>query len=188
MSSLSEKEVAQDIVLTDPPYYDAIPYSDLMDFFFVWQKRILGNLNSEFINIYSRTASPKWDSTAQDGELIQDESRHNGDKLRARKAYEDGMAQSFSRCFETLNESGRFVVVFANKEVAAWETLVAAMIRSGFVVTASWPIQTEMPSGLRIFNRASLSSSVWIVCRKRPTHTQAGWDANVLARMKQILF
>ena len=188
VSGLSEKEAAQDIVLTDPPYYDAIPYSDLMDFFFVWQKRILGNLNSEFINIYSRTASPKWDSIAQDGELIEDESRHNGDKVKARKAYEDGMAESFLRCFETLGESGRFVVVFANKEVAAWETLVAAMIRSGFVVTASWPIQTEMPSGLRIFNRASLSSSVWIVCRKRPDTAIAGWDANVLARMKQILF
>ena len=187
-SSLAGGDENQDIIFTDPPYYDAIPYSDLMDFFFAWQKRILGDLNPEFMTIYSLNAAPKWDAIAQDGELIQDKSRHDGDKDKAKKAYEDGMARSFLRCCENLDENGRFVVVFANKEVGAWETLVAAMIRAGFVVTASWPIQTEMPSGLRMFNRASLSSSVWIVCRKRPNTAVAGWDANVLSRMKQILF
>jgi putative DNA methylase len=187
-SSLAEGDETEHVVFTDPPYYDAIPYSDLMDFFFAWQKRILGDLNQEFITIFSPNAAPKWDAVAQDGELIQDESRHNGDRNKAKKAYEDGMARSFLRCYEKLDENGRFVVVFANKEVGAWETLVAAMIRAGFVVTASWPIQTEMPSGLRMFNRASLSSSVWIVCRKRPKAAVAGWDANVLSRMKQILF
>jgi adenine-specific DNA methylase len=187
-SSLSEGNGTQDVVLTDPPYYDAIPYSDLMDFFFNWQKRMLGDLNPEYMAIFSRNSTPKWDPVAQDGELIEDESRHSGDKVKAKKAYEDGMAHSFSRCNENLHDNGRFVVVFANKEVGAWETLVTAMIRAGFVVTASWPIQTEMPSGLRIFNRASLSSSVWIVCRKRPKTAIAGWDANVLNRMKQILF
>jgi adenine-specific DNA methylase len=187
-SSLAEGNGTQDLVLTDPPYYDAIPYSDLMDFFFNWQKRMLGDFNSEFMSIFSPNSTPKWNPVAQDGELIEDESRHSGDKVKAKKAYEDGMARSFSRCNENLHDNGRFVVVFASKDVGAWETLVAAMIRAGFVVTASWPIQTEMPSGLRIFNRASLSSSVWIVCRKRPNTAVAGWDANVLNRMKQILF
>lgn len=80
------------------------------------------------------------------------------------------------------------VIVFANKEVAAWETLISAVIRGGAVVTASWPIQTEMPNRTRGMSSAALSSSVWIVCRKRPAQAPAGWEENVLSRMKEILF
>jgi putative DNA methylase len=187
-SSLCERDEEQDVIFTDPPYYDAIPYSDLMDFFFIWQKRLVGTLNDEYRRGFDRTVSPKWDNKSEDGELIQDDSRHNGDKAKAKQAYEDGMALAFQRCCERLAEDGRFVVVFANKVVDAWETLVAAMIRSGFLVTTSWPIQTEMPGGFRNHNRASLASSIWIVCRKRPKTTPAGWEEPVLERMKQILY
>ena len=186
-SSLQQKERDVGLVFTDPPYYDAIPYSDLMDFFFIWQKRILGDLNSEYSSVYDRQAGPKWDSDKQDGELIEDESRHGGDKSKAKKIYEDGMARAFRSCCDSLEENGRKVTVFANKDVDAWETIVSAMIKSGFEVTASWPIQTEMPNKVTQ-KRANLSSSVWIVCRKRPNTAVAGWDANVLGRMKQILF
>jgi hypothetical protein len=80
------------------------------------------------------------------------------------------------------------VIVFANKEVDAWETLVGGLIRGGAVVTASWPIQTEMPNRQRGNASAALSTSVWIVCRKRPSTTPPGWEEPVLERMKQILF
>jgi adenine-specific DNA methylase len=186
-SSLGQNENDVGLVFTDPPYYDAIPYSDLMDFFFIWQKRILGDLNPEYSSVYNRLAAPKWDNDKQDGELIEDESRHGGDKPKARRAYEDGMARAFRSCCDSIEENGRMVTVFANKDVDAWETIVSAMIKSGFEVTASWPIQTEMPNKVTQ-KRANLSSSVWIVCRKRPKTAVAGWDANVINRMKQILF
>ena len=187
-SSLMKKMNGQDIIFTDPPYYDAIPYSDLMDFFYVWQKRIISDFSSEYERIYQPLTAPKWDEEKQDGELIEDESRHKGDKLKARRAYEEGMTSSFKVCCDALNDGGRFIVVFANKDVAAWESLVSAMIKAGFTVTASWPIQTEMPSGLRMFKRASLASSVWIVCRKRSKTIPAGWDEAVLNSMKEKLF
>jgi adenine-specific DNA methylase len=187
-SSLSQRHEQQDVIFTDPPYYDAIPYSDLMDFFFIWQKRLVGTLDDEYRRAFDRTVSPKWDNQSEDGELIQDDSRHNGDNAKAKQAYEDGMASAFQRCCERLADDGRFVVVFANKVVDAWETLVAAMIRSGFLVTTSWPIQTEMPGGFRNHNRASLASSIWIVCRKRPKEAPAGWEEPVLERMKLVLF
>ena len=63
----------------------------------------------------------------------------------SKNAYESGMARAFSRCSDALEEAGRLVVVFANKQPDAWETLVSALIRSGFVVDGSWPIQTEQP-------------------------------------------
>ena len=187
-SSLKGDGELQDLIFTDPPYYDAIPYSDLMDFFFIWQKRLVGTLNAEYQDAFDRVVAPKWDQASQDGELIEDDSRHGGDKVKAKKAYEDGMAAAFSRCCSRLGNNGCFVVVFANKDVDAWETLVSAMIRSGFLVTASWPIMTEMPGGFRNLNRASLASSIWIVSRKRAKMAPGGWEEPVLERMKQILF
>lgn len=186
-SSLRGADAASDIVFTDPPYYDAIPYSDLMDFFFIWQKRIVGDLSPDFEKVFHRELGPKWDHAAQDGELIEDDARHNGDKKAARKAYELGMTKAFERCRAAVNEGGRFVVVFANKDVDAWETLVSAMIKGGFQVTASWPIRTEMPNKVTQ-KRANLASSVWIICRPRSRKGQPGWDTDVLDRMRDLLF
>jgi adenine-specific DNA methylase len=187
-SSVTTTFPQQQIIFTDPPYYDAIPYSDLMDFFFIWQKRLVGDINKLYSEAYNADSGPKWDADANDGELIQDESRFSGDTIKAKQAYEDGMARSFQRCYDALGDDGRFVIVFANKDVEAWETLVSAIIRAGFLVVASWPIQTEMPGGFRNFNRASLSSSIWIVCKKRSKAAPAGWQESVSERMKKILF
>lgn len=176
-----------DLVLTDPPYYDAIPYSDLMDFFYVWLRRNRRGFDSEADMILKNSLAPKWDHLQRDGELIDDESRFDGDRAASKKAYEDGMARAFQSSCNTLDEHGRLVVVFANKEVDAWETLVAALIRGGAVVTASWPIETEMPNK-STQGRANLASSVWIVCRKRDILAQPGWEEAVLDEMRKKLF
>jgi putative DNA methylase len=175
-------------VVTDPPYYDAIPYSDLMDFFYLWNRRALSGLFPDWDNNYQQSVSPKWSDDEADGELIQEESRHGGDKAKAKATYETGMAKAFEAQLRALNDDGRLVVVFANKSVAAWETLVGSLIRGGAEVTASWPIQTEQAARMRAQSSAALSSSVWIVCRKRPVAATAGWEDPVLERMKQILF
>ena len=70
--------------------------------------------------------------------------RFDADGDASRAAYEDGMFRVFRNCLDLLREDGRLVVVFANKQPAAWETLVSALIRAGFVVNGSWPIRTEM--------------------------------------------
>jgi adenine-specific DNA methylase len=176
-----------DLVITDPPYYDAIPYSDAMDCFHVWLRRSLNGLSDEIDEVFSNPLAPKWDHDAEDGELIDDASRFEGDKERSKQAYEDGMAEAFERCYEALNDDGRLCIVFANKSPDAWETLVSAVIRAGFVVDASWPIQTEMSGRLRNHNRASLSSSIWIVCRKRPKTARPGWDQQVLNDMRKSI-
>ena len=172
-----------DIVLTDPPYYDAIPYSDLMDFFYVWLRRSVPGLSAEMEAVFSSALGPKWDHDAGDGELIDDASRFDGDRERSKQNYEDGMARSFRACHAALQPDGRLVVVFANKQPDAWETLVAALIRAGFVVDGSWPIQTEMGTRTRAMASAALSSSVWIVCKKRPA-ARPGWDRVVLGEMR----
>ena len=172
-----------DLICTDPPYYDAIPYSDLMDFFHIWLRRTLRGVVSDSDPVFAGPLGPKWSTPDNDGELIDDPSRFGGDKTKSKRNYEDGMARAFRACHEALNSDGRLVVVFANKHPDAWETLVAALIRAGFVVDGSWPIQTEMQNRQRSLGSAALASSVWLVCRKRPP-APAGWDAAVLAEMR----
>ena len=173
-----------DLVLTDPPYYDAIPYSDLMDFFYVWLRRSIPEMSQMVGAVFSKPLGPKWDHEADDGELIDDASRFGGDRERSKQNYEEGMARSFRSCHAALKNDGRLVLVFANKHPDAWETLVAALIRAGFVVNGSWPIQTEMGNRNRAIASAALSSSVWLVCKKRPP-ARPGWDAAVLHEMRE---
>jgi adenine-specific DNA methylase len=173
-----------DVVVTDPPYYDAIPYSDLMDWFYVWTRRVMWGVSDDYSRVMASPLGPKWNDEAKDGELVDDASRHGGDEQRSRAAYENGMAAAFARCAAALTPEGRMVVVFANKQPTAWETLVSSVIRAGFVVDGSWPIQTEQPSRSRGQASAALSSSVWLVCKKRPAAARPGWDNRVLEEMR----
>ena len=171
-----------DLICTDPPYYDAIPYSDLMDFFHVWLRRTLYGLSPEADAVFSDSLGPKWDRDRNDGELVDQPSRFDADGVHSRKVYEDGMLRAFRHCGNALRDDGRMVVVFANKQPEAWGTLVSALIEARFVVTASWPIQTERES--KVAGGARLSSSIWLVCRKRPAAARSGWDGTVLAKME----
>ena len=183
-SALESSSEKVDIIVTDPPYYDAIPYSDAMDFFYVWLRRSARGLSPEFPTAFSSPLGPKWDHDRDDGELIDDASRFSGDKELSKKNYEDGMARSFQACHAALGPEGRLVVVFANKQPDAWETLAGALIRAGFVVDGSWPIQTEMSTRTRAMSSSALASSVWLVCKKRPP-SRPGWDNIVLEEMRE---
>ena len=174
-----------DAIVTDPPYYDAIPYSDLMDYFYIWMRRSLTGLSPEIDAVFSGKLGPKWDHTKQDGELIDDAGRFDGNDERSKAAYEEGMYDVFRTCHQSLTPDGRLVIVFAHKNPKAWETLVSAIIRAGFVVDGSWPIQTEQVARMRAQSSAALASSVWLVCKKRTETARPGWDNRVLDEMRQ---
>ena len=184
-SAIAPQPVGLDVICTDPPYYDAIPYSDLMDFFQVWLRRALHGLSPATDEAFTDPLGPKWESDGSDGELIDDASRFDGDRNASRQNYEDGMARAFVRFHKALRDDGRLVIVFANKSPDAWETLVSALIRAGFVVTGSWPIQTEMQNRQRAMSSAALASSIWLVCRKRPLTARPGWEEPVLSEMRE---
>jgi len=184
-SAKKDSVAGLDLVLTDPPYYDAIPYSDLMYFFYVWHRRTLYGLTPEYTKAFEPDAPPTWDHEGEDGELIDDSSRFGGDAAKSKQVYEDGMFRSFQACYGALRQEGRLVVVFANKQPEAWEALVSAIIRAGFVVDGSWPIQTERETRMRAYASAALASSVWLVCKKRPEAARPGWDNTVLNEMME---
>lgn len=168
--------VKTDAIVTDPPYYDAIPYADLSDFFYVWLRRIIGD---QFFGILSQRLTPKI------SELIQHAGRFEGNNDEAKRFYEKGMVESFRTAHDSLTGDGRMVIVFAHKESDAWETLVKAMIESGLVVTASWPIDTEKGARVRAQGSAALATSLWMVCRKRPTKAKTGHYGKVKRDMQK---
>lgn len=173
-----------DVIVTDPPYYDAIPYSDLMDFFYVWDRRQLADVSDAYRQAFAAPLGPKWRNDTNDGELIDDASRFGGNREASKRNYEEGMARAFKACHTSLRPEGRLVIVFAHKQPDAWETLVSAIIKAGFVVDGSWPIQTEQAARMRAQGSAALASSVWLVCKKRDPLARAGWDTQVLKEME----
>jgi adenine-specific DNA methylase len=165
-----------DLVMTDPPYYDAIPYCDISNFFYVWLKGLIGD---RFADHFSMALIP------YTGELVMDRLHESLVQPRTKELYESGMADAFAQIYRALAEDGKLVIVFAHKDPNAWETLANAIIRSGFIVDGSWPIQTEMGNRSNALGTAALSSSVWLVCKKRPEDARLGWDNKVLLEMRQ---
>lgn len=148
-----------DMVITDPPYYDAISYAELSDFFYVWQKRTLGDIYPE----HFRTPL-----TPKSQEIVQNPARHNFDNEAAKSFYEEMMTKAFKDMHRVLKKDGQATIVFAHKSTDAWETLINALIGAGFTVEASWPIRTEMASKMSANEgRTMLASSTFINCTKR---------------------
>lgn len=150
-------EDSADALITDPPYYDAFPYSDLSDFFFIWFKRALG---AEVLD-YTGDLVPK------DEEAVVYDVAHGGSELKDRQFFQREMTRAFSSWRGVTKPSGIGLVVFANKTTTGWESLIQSIIDAGWIATASWPIDTERPNRQRALDSAALGSSVHVVCRPR---------------------
>ncbi|WP_254175250.1 DUF1156 domain-containing protein [Planktothrix pseudagardhii] len=138
---------------SDPPYYDAVPYADLSDFFYVWLKRTLPN---SLKTVFTDELTPKED------ECIVDEI-----KGKDKTYFEQQMQKAMSEGCRFLAPEGIGIIVFAHKSTAGWEAQLQAMVNAGWIITGSWPIDTEMGTRLRAMNSAALASSVHLVCRPR---------------------
>ncbi|MDI6720565.1 MAG: DUF1156 domain-containing protein [Methanomicrobiales archaeon] len=145
-----------DAVLTDPPYYDNVPYSYLSDFFYVWLKRTLGDLYPE---LFTTPLTPK-------GEEIVAYSSGEGGFEEGKRRFEALLQQSFREIHRVLKPDGIAVIVYAHKSTSGWETLINSLLDSGLVITGAWPINTEMQARLRAKESAALASSIYIVARK----------------------
>ena len=160
-ASATEQPLPDDsaqLIFTDPPYYDAVPYADLSDFFYVWLKRTVGTLHP---TLFRQRMTPK------EGEIVQLAERNPKYAFKTRDYFERLMAQALGESRRVAAPSGLAVVVFAHKETSAWETMLQAVISAGWIAVASWPIDTERSGRLRAMDSAALASSVHLVCRPR---------------------
>jgi putative DNA methylase len=141
---------------SDPPYYDAIEYSDLSDFFYVWLKRTLPKIDG--INFLSEL-TPK-----------EEECIVNPVRGKDRAYFEQKMGKALEEGYRIITPNGIGLIVFAHKSTSGWEAQLQAMVDAGWTITGSWAIDTEMGNRLIAQNSAALASSVHLVCRPRPNN------------------
>ncbi len=146
-------------LLTDPPYYGAIMYADLSDFFFVWLKRSVGD---SLPRLFSEIVVPK------EEEIIATPTSL-GPSGQAKDAmfFEEQMRLALAEARRVVAPSGVGTIVFAHKSTDGWEAMLSALVGAGWVVTASWPIDTERVGRTNAQGTAALSSSIHLVCRPR---------------------
>ena len=156
------------IISTDPPYYDNICYADLSDFFYVWLRRSLGHIYPE---LFATLLVPKSE------ELVATPYRFDGDKEKAQEFFEDGLFRAFARMREVAHPNYPLTIYYAYKQrestqdgktSTGWETMLEGLIQTGYQITGTWPMRTELGNRLVAGGKNALASSIVLVCRPRP--------------------
>ena len=155
------------VISTDPPYYDNIGYSDLSDFFYVWLRRSLKDVHP---SLFSTMLVPKAE------ELVANQYRHGG-RDGARDFFEDGFRTVFANARRSANPDYPMTVYYAFKQSetsvdgrtsTGWSTILEGMIRSGWSITATWPMRSELGNRMVASGTNALASSIVLVLRPRP--------------------
>jgi adenine-specific DNA methylase len=147
-----------DGVVTDPPYFDAISYADLSDFFYVWLKRSVGAL---FPSIFATPVTPKSD------EATALKHRHKGVESRAKEHFITKLAECLAEAKRLCKPSAVVVVMFAHQSNEAWTALINALFKADLNVTSTFPIETEWATRRRSLDASALASSITVTCRPR---------------------
>lgn len=172
----SDCGLRQVVVSSDPPYYDNIGYADLSDYFYIWLRR---SLKDVYPKIFRTVQVPK------DEELIASPYRHQNDKDRAKDFFESGMSAACRQIYAYARDDVPVTIYYAFKQRDAassdgdssipgatsssgWETMLSSIVNAGFQITGTWPIRTEGKTRMLAQGTNALSSSIVLVCRKRP--------------------
>lgn len=155
------------IVCTDPPYYDNIGYADLSDYFYVWLRRALKDVHPD---LFATLLTPK----AQ--ELIASPYRRGG-RREAERFFEAGLLGTFARLRDAQHPDFPLSLFYTFKQAESdngavastgWDTMLSALIKAGFAITGTWPVRTERSGRSIAIGTAALASSIILVCRPRP--------------------
>ncbi len=175
------KDESLHLICVDPPYYDNVMYAELSDFFYVWQKRTLGDVYPE---AFDRELTDKA------AEAVANPARFERMEKKGKMAeqdYETKMRGCFERMHELLRPDGAMTVMFTHKRVEAWDTLAAALIAAGFEITASWPIHTESEHSLHQARKNSAASTILLVCRKRSDDGDGAWWEDIEPELREVV-
>ncbi len=166
-----------DAIVTDPPYFASIPYADLSDVFYVFERDFLRRHHADLF-----TGS----LTEKDSEIIvTDANPARGGDRKTPSFYEREMTSALGAARSTLRAAGIGVVVFADARTESWEAILGALISAGWSVTGSWPIDTELQTRTQAAGAASLQSSVHVVCR--PRESADGFRADAVGDWRDVL-
>lgn len=163
-------DASLDLVVMDPPYYDNVMYAELSDFFYVWLKRTAGYVYPE---LFRRPLTDKEHEAVANPAKFRGEK---GPKDLANQDYKERMAAIFAECRRVLKPDGIMTLMFTHKATGAWDALTKGLMEAGFVITASWPVNTEAEGSLHIKDKSAANSTIFLICRPR-TERAEGDDA-----------
>ena len=185
--SATSRDYADLVVSTDPPYYDNIGYADLSDFFYVWLRKSLRTIHH---SVVGTMLTPKAD------ELVANPYRHGG-KQGAEKFFIEGFNSVFHRIREdNANPDVPMTVYYAYKQQdsgkdgtssTGWHTLLDGLIQSGWEITATWPMRSELKNRMLSQGTNALASSILLACRPRPADARAVARRAFVAALKSEL-
>lgn len=140
-----------DLVLTDPPYGANVMYSELIDFFHVW------NYKSSIAKEIGFTApvSPK------EKEIIV-----NSVAGKDFKYYQEGITEVLSECYKKVKKGGYLVFSFHDKSLESWLAVLQSIYSAGFSLRKCYPVQAETRTGAHTSNKNSIGIDLILVCKK----------------------
>lgn len=156
-ANLALEDSSVDIICVDPPYYNNVQYAELSDFYYVWDKRTLRDL---YPGVFGRRLTNKND------EAVANPVR-DGSVAESNERYETLMGEIFKECRRVMKDDGIMVMMFTHKTQAAWETLTRALIESGWIISSTFPVDSESGASMHQRDQAAAASSIFIACRKR---------------------
>jgi adenine-specific DNA methylase len=163
-ASLPYQTDSKSAVIVDPPYYGSIMYSELSDYFYVWMKECLDDVLPD---LFSSDLTNKSDEAVANPDQFKNIA---GDGSSARELakdhYEKKMSEIFSELYRITESGGVMTVMFTHKETDAWDTLTRSLIESGFIITSTHPITSEMPQRAGMRDSASADSTLLLTGRK----------------------
>lgn len=158
-------ESSVDIAIVDPPYYQSIQYSELADVFYIVHKEYLDEVFPELYD--TKLTNKKDEAVANPSRFEEFDTDSKSKKELADEFYEQKMEEIFSDIYKSLRDGGVMTIMFTHREIDAWDTLTSALIQSGFTITATHPIKTEMGDRIGAQDKASADSSILLIGRKK---------------------
>ncbi|MDR1186034.1 MAG: DUF1156 domain-containing protein [Bifidobacteriaceae bacterium] len=171
------------VVSTDPPYYDNISYSELSDFFYVWLRRSLRD-------VYPETLGTVLTPKAQ--ELVANPYRH-GDRAGAERFFVEGFNRVFARIRQDARDDTPLTIYYAYKQQdsqpdgaasTGWHTLLDGLVCSGWEITSTWPVRSELSNRMLASGQNALASSIVLSCRPRPQDSPATTGRHFLGLLR----
>lgn len=161
LSFIPSKSV--DAVITDPPYYSAINYGEISEFFYVWSRKILKNQYSFFKSEHI---------------ICDDEVTVNEAKGISKEEFIKKISRCFAEIRRVLKENSPLILTYNNSSVEGWGVLMESLINSGFYVKKTYPIHTELRAGLIDNRRDKMNYDLVIVAKVKSDITNNSIQIN----------
>jgi len=119
-------------------------------------------------------------------EIVVDRPHKLSDSKKDIAFYERELTKAFADGRRVLRPDGIGTIVFASKTTASWEAILKAVVDAGWIITGSWPIDTEMAARVAAQGQARLASSVHLVCRPRKK-TNGSFRTKAIGEWRDVL-